>query len=152
MWFFPKKDTRNDAALELAVKVNDLFDGHYVSRTVHEARVKELIDASNSNMERRREAEKEAAEAESDTLRALKMARQSRALVQGVDWASENLSMSSCSPAYVFDCIKLFAMGFEHQTVPELDGMMAEAYKAGATAAAKDRALSSAASAVGIMT
>lgn len=155
MWPFNSKLNKliNETTI-LVTTTNDLWAGRYIERSEYERRMKELIDSSALEVERRKKAENEAAEAEKDTLRAFTMIKDNKALVKAVDWASDELKTSPCTAGHVFDCLKLFVMGYNHKTIVT-DGVnkqLMEAYKAGADAAAKDRALVSSAEAAGLMT
>jgi hypothetical protein len=155
MWPFNSKlDRMIEDTTTLISKTNDLLDGRYVERSEHERRVKELLSNNTREMERRRDAEKDAAEAEKETLKILNTMRDNKALVKAVDWASTELKTSSCTAGHVFDCIKVFVMGYNHKTIVHdaKGGQLMDAYKAGADAAAKDRALFSSAEATGLMT
>jgi hypothetical protein len=154
MWPFSKTDKLVADATRLVGMINDLWEGHYVPRKAHEARVKDLLDNTDREVARRKVAMKEAAEAEKDTMRALSMTRDNKALVKAVDWASDELKTSPCTAGHVFDCIKVFCMGYNHKTIitSGLHVQLLKAYQAGADLAAKDRALVSTAEAAGLMT
>ena len=143
-----------DDTWDFVKETRALLTGKYVEREVHEARVKELIEASNTQVELRRQAHKAAEQAEHDTLRAIRALHESKSLVKAVDYCSEQFKTSNATPSFVFDAIKLFCMGYAHKTIltDGVDERLMAAYRAGADAYAKDNKLSSIANAVGLMT
>ncbi len=150
--FFKELRVLLRSIVEASNMTRDLINGQYIKKADHEARVRDLLSASDQQMKLRRAATKDAEEAEHDMLTAMRHARESKALVKAVDWASEQFKNSDRNASFVFDAIKIFCMGYMHKAIPDgLDPMLIKANIAGHEAAVKDTSLQSAVQAAGLM-
>lgn len=141
---FLRSDT--PSTLDLVELTLDILEGSYVPLDAHTARVRELLEVSNVNMELRRKAEQAARDAEMQTLRAVRFARQNVGIVKAVDWL--NRPSGSACHTEVLDCISAFVAGFVGEN--DSPAYETESFKAGRAAKRSDIALTSAAHSVGL--
>lgn len=141
---FLRSDT--PSTLDLVELTLDILEGSYVPLDAHTARVRELLEASNVNMELRRKAEQAARDAEMQTLRAVRFARQNVGIVKAVDWVKS----TKFAQTDVLSAIAMFATGFSGEEKPGGPQAGLLAYEAGIAAQRSDIALTSAAHSVGL--
>lgn len=137
-----------DRAFRLCAHTVDLIDEAFIRREDHDARVRDLLDCNNRELERRRAAEREVEHLEREVMRAIARARENQGLAKAVDWVHETMGSFT-----VLDSITAFVAGFSGRPNPyegEHRPTVQSAYQAGLAARSKDVALQSAARSVGL--